>query len=255
MRALIAGGRRFAGRNHFRHPQRQSGPRRHSGGLRRRRQADASPHGQRRGGPRRRNNDLRAERGGLWNAVAHVKPLSIGLNCSLGPDKMCPFLAELAEGERRQSPAIRTPGCPTRSRHRLRSRAAGHGPVPRRVRRAGLVNIAGGCCGNTPEHIAAIAQSARARGRPDPSPTKRQELPTRITPEIDTAPLPLRLSGSQPFTQQIGVYMMIGERTNVAGSPKFDKLIVDGDYDEAAAWPGNRSRTAPTSSTSVWTKG
>src|SRR4029077_403984 len=54
-------------------------------------------------------------------------------------------------------------------------------------------------------------------------------------PPVEAAPLPLRLSGSQPFTQQIGSFIMIGERTNVAGSPKFAKLIKDGKYEEAVA--------------------
>jgi cobalamin-dependent methionine synthase I len=66
---------------------------------------------------------------------------------------------------------------------------------------------------------------------------------------------PLRLSGSQPFTQQPGVYIMIGERTNVAGSPKFAKLVKEGKFEEASAWRGSRWRTAPTSSTSAWTRG
>ena len=65
---------------------------------------------------------------------------------------------------------------------------------------------------------------------------------------------PLRLSGSQPFTQQAGVYNMIGERTNVAGSPKFAKLIKEGKYEDAVASLGNKSRTERTSSTFAWTK-
>jgi len=65
---------------------------------------------------------------------------------------------------------------------------------------------------------------------------------------------PLRLSGSQPFTQQRGVYIMIGERTNVAGSPKFAKLVKEGKYEEAVSVAGSKSRTALTSSTSVWTR-
>ena len=100
----------------------------------------------------------------------------------------------------------------------------------------GLINIAGGCCGNTPEHIAAIAKALD--GQPP------RELPASDVDRGDerapTSPRPssrrpLRLSGSQPFTQQPGVYMMIGERTNVAGSPKFAKLIKEGKYEEAVS--------------------
>jgi 5-methyltetrahydrofolate--homocysteine methyltransferase len=93
---------------------------------------------------------------------------------------------------------------------------------------AGLVNIAGGCCGNTPEHIAAIAKALEGKApRPLPAP------PSADSAGVD--PLPLRLSGSQPFTQQQGVYMMIGERTNVAGSPKFAKLVKDGKFEDAVS--------------------
>src|SRR5205085_8527205 len=92
---------------------------------------------------------------------------------------------------------------------------------------AGLVNIAGGCCGNTPEHVAAIA---KALERKAPRPLER---PPAVEPSEATPPQPLRLSGSQPFTQQPGVYIMIGERTNVAGPPKFAKLIKGGKFEEA----------------------
>ena len=92
--------------------------------------------------------------------------------------------------------------------------------------RGGLVNIAGGCCGNTPEHIAAIAKALANVPPREP----------REEPKFSTgAALPLRLSGSQPFTQQVGSFLMIGERTNVAGSPKFAKLIKEGKYEEGVA--------------------
>jgi cobalamin-dependent methionine synthase I len=65
----------------------------------------------------------------------------------------------------------------------------------------------------------------------------------------------LRLSGSQPFTQQPGVFILIGERTNVAGSPKFARLIKEGKYEEAVALRGSRWRTAPMCSTSAWMRG
>ena len=65
---------------------------------------------------------------------------------------------------------------------------------------------------------------------------------------------PLRLSGSQPFTQQAGVFIMIGERTNVAGSPKFARLVKDGKFEEAVSVAGSRWRTGPTFLISAWTR-
>ena len=105
--------------------------------------------------------------------------------------------------------------------------------------RGGLINIAGGCCGNTPEHIAAIAKalenSSRARsttGHRVPGTGRRIASKWRSR---SPAFLPLRLSGSRPFTQQQNVFIMIGERTNVAGSPKFAKLVKQGKYEEAVS--------------------
>jgi 5-methyltetrahydrofolate--homocysteine methyltransferase len=113
---------------------------------------------------------------------------------------------------------------------------------------SGLINIAGGCCGNTPEHIAAIAKAlegrhprelveSRSSGRKSAHSSSGGDQSRLTWPATDVvdAPLPLRLSGSQPFTQQIGQFMMIGERTNVAGSPKFAKLIKEGKYEEAVS--------------------
>ena len=165
----------------------------------------------------------------FWTAVKHVKPLSVGLNCSLGPDLMYPFLAQLAE---KSSAAIccypnaglPNPLAPTG----FDLEPADMGRYLGEFAKGGLINIAGGCCGNTPEHIAAIAEALN--GQPP-----RTRGFVSVPAEITAAPLPLRLSGSQPFTQQAGVYIMIGERTNVAGSPKFAKLIKEGKYEEAVS--------------------
>jgi 5-methyltetrahydrofolate--homocysteine methyltransferase len=96
----------------------------------------------------------------FWNAVQHVKPLSVGLNCSLGPDLMYPFLEELSEKASVAISCYPNAGLPnplaeTGFDLRPQDMARYLGDFAR----AGLINIAGGCCGNTPEHIAAIAKA------------------------------------------------------------------------------------------------
>ncbi len=168
----------------------------------------------------------------FWNAVHHVKPLSVGLNCSLGPDLMYPFLAELAEKSDAAISCYPNAGLPNPlSPTGFDLEPADMARFLSGFAKDGLINIAGGCCGNTPEHIAAIAQALEAR-------PPRQFHPTGLAaqPAAEPEPLkPLRLSGSQPFTQQPGIFIMIGERTNVAGSPKFAKLIKEGNYEEAVS--------------------
>ena len=167
----------------------------------------------------------------FWNAVKHVKPLSVGLNCSLGPDLMYPFLAELSEKADVAISCYPNAGLP----NPLSETGFDLGPddMARHLgnfAREGLINIAGGCCGNTPEHIAAIARALEGLPPRKTGLSEERELECRAT---ETKPL--RLSGSQPFTQQPGVYIMIGERTNVAGSPKFAKLVKEGKYEEAVS--------------------
>jgi 5-methyltetrahydrofolate--homocysteine methyltransferase len=163
----------------------------------------------------------------FWNAVKHVKPLSVGLNCSLGPDLMRPFLEELSTKSNAAISCYPNAGLPNPlSPTGFDLEPADMGRYLGEFAQSGLLNIAGGCCGNTPEHIAAIAQELAKR--PPREPHEEARFSTG-------GPLPLRLSGSQPFTQQPGTYLMIGERTNVAGSPKFAKLIKEGKYEEAVA--------------------
>jgi 5-methyltetrahydrofolate--homocysteine methyltransferase len=170
----------------------------------------------------------------FWTAVAHAHPLSVGLNCSLGPDLMYPFLEQLSATSSAAISCYPNAGLPNPLS------PTGFDLEPADMARHlshfaadGLINIAGGCCGNTPEHIAAIARALDTEpGRPLPArPIAGDEVRRRSV----TVPRPLQLSGSQPFTQQPGVFMMIGERTNVAGSPKFAKLIKDDKYDEAVS--------------------
>lgn len=96
----------------------------------------------------------------FWNAVEHVKPLSVGLNCSLGPDLMYPFLSELSEKANVAISCYPNAGLP----NPLSATGFDLGPEDMarylsEFAKAGLINIAGGCCGNTPEHIAAIAKA------------------------------------------------------------------------------------------------
>ncbi len=182
-----------------------------------------------------------------WNAVEHVRPLSVGLNCSLGPDLMYPFLTDLAHKSNVAVSAYPNAGLPNPlSPTGFDLEPPDMAKFLGDFARAGLLNIAGGCCGNTPEHIAAIAKAlehAPPRSYAEnPDAPARAETPAAVTtaePAPDAKPArpfrPLRLSGSQPFTQQEGVYMMIGERTNVAGSPKFAKLVKENKYEEAVS--------------------
>ncbi|MFA6960994.1 MAG: vitamin B12 dependent-methionine synthase activation domain-containing protein [Opitutaceae bacterium] len=180
----------------------------------------------------------------LWSAVHSHHPLSIGLNCSIGPDLMRPFLAELSEKapdtfiSAYPNAGLPNPLTPTGFDLEPADMARYMGEFAD----SHLCNIAGGCCGNTPEHIAAIANALAPK-------TPRKPIATRVTPPPSapspssishlpspiSEPLPLKLSGSLPFTQQPGTYLMVGERTNVAGSPKFAKLVKAGNYEEAVS--------------------
>ena len=168
----------------------------------------------------------------FWNAVQHVKPLSVGLNCSLGPDLMYP-VPERAFGESERGDLLLSECRFAESAfgNRIRSGAGGHG------------SLSGRLCARRPDQHCRrlLRQHARAH-RGDRQSARRQasarteargDIGDRSSVSVSEAPYapetkPLRLSGSQPFTQQPGVYIMIGERTNVAGSPKFAKLIKAG---------------------------
>src|SRR5690242_12884042 len=141
----------------------------------------------------------------FWNAVKHVNPLAIGLNCSLGPDLMYPFLSDLSEKSSAAISCYPNAGLPNPLS------PTGFDLEPPDMARhiggfaeAGLLNIAGGCCGNTPEHIAAIAKALAGKPPRDLTPRAAHDTPPGGAPSSG-APNPLRLSGSQPFTQQPGV--------------------------------------------------
>jgi 5-methyltetrahydrofolate--homocysteine methyltransferase len=157
----------------------------------------------------------------LWNAVAHFKPLAIGLNCSLGPDKMRPFIEELSDVAETYVSCYPNAGMPNPlSPTGFDLDPDDMGKYLRDFAESGFINMAGGCCGNTPEHVAGIAKAVKGV-------TPRQ-LPARETI--------LRLSGSEAYNHTADKnFLMIGERTNVAGSPKFRKLITDDKLEEAVA--------------------
>jgi len=172
----------------------------------------------------------------LWNAVSTHKPLSIGLNCSIGPDLMRPFLAELAEKaddtfiSAYPNAGLPNPLTPTGFDLEPADMARFMGEFAD----AHICNIAGGCCGNTPEHIAAIATALNGKQPRKPIARRVASASTDVAAaNAALPPRPLRLSGSLPFTQQLGSFLMVGERTNVAGSPKFAKLIKAGNFEEA----------------------
>ena len=147
----------------------------------------------------------------LWNAVAHVNPLAVGLNCSLGPDEMRPFISELSRVAESFVSCYPNAGMPDPLSPTgfpfLPDDMFGH---LHDFATAGFINLAGGCCGNTPEHIAAIAKAVR-------------EVTPRQRPAITPA---LRLSGTEAYNHtEDKNFLMIGERTNVAGSPRFRKLV------------------------------
>jgi 5-methyltetrahydrofolate--homocysteine methyltransferase len=114
----------------------------------------------------------------FWNAVKHVKPLSVGLNCSLGPDLMYPFLSDLSEKANVAISCYPNAGLP----NPLSETGFDLGPADMarylsEFAKAGLINIAGGCCGNTPEHIAAIAKALEGQApRKLPSALQEKEI-------------------------------------------------------------------------------
>ncbi|BAM92602.1 B12-dependent homocysteine-N5-methyltetrahydrofolate transmethylase [Bradyrhizobium oligotrophicum S58] len=153
----------------------------------------------------------------FWNSVRHARPLTIGFNCALGAEDLRAHVADIGRVADTLVCAYPNAGLP--------NEFGQYDETPAYMARligefasAGLVNIVGGCCGTTPDHIAAIA-AAVAPHKP------------RAVPEI--APR-LRLSGLEPFELTPAIpFVNVGERTNVTGSAKFRKLITAGDYTAA----------------------
>ncbi|MSQ52515.1 MAG: methionine synthase [Betaproteobacteria bacterium] len=152
----------------------------------------------------------------FWNSVRHARPLAVGLNCALGAELMRPYVAELARVADTFICAHPNAGLPNPLSD------TGYDETPEctsaflgEFARAGIVNLVGGCCGTTPEHLAHIARAVSG-----------------VTPRIPPAVEPrLRLSGLEPLNiGRDSLFVNIGERTNVAGSKAFARLILAEDY-------------------------
>ena len=157
----------------------------------------------------------------FWNSLGHARPLSIGLNCALGAKELRQYVEELSRisdcfVSAHPNAGLPNPLAPT-----------GYDETPEMLAteiadwaRAGLINIAGGCCGTTPAHIAAIAKALAG-------------VPPRRPAQTDFS---LRLSGLEPFNvSESSLFVNVGERTNVTGSRAFARLILNGQFAEAVA--------------------
>jgi 5-methyltetrahydrofolate--homocysteine methyltransferase len=153
----------------------------------------------------------------FWNSIAHAKPFSVGLNCALGAKELRPHIAELSRLCNTLVSAHPNAGLPNEFGE-YDETPEEMAAIVSEFAQSGLVNIIGGCCGTTPDHIQAIAQSVKA-------------FDTRAIPEIEPA---CRLSGLEPFNITAdSLFVNVGERCNVTGSARFKRLVLDGDYDTA----------------------
>ncbi|WP_288709235.1 methionine synthase, partial [uncultured Serratia sp.] len=153
----------------------------------------------------------------FYNSLRHVKPLTFGLNCALGPDELRQYVAELARISETYVTAHPNAGLPNAFGEYDLDAAE----MARQVgewAQAGFLNIIGGCCGTTPEHIAAMTKAVEG-------------VPPRRLPDI---PVACRLAGLEPLTIDGNtLFVNVGERTNVTGSARFKRLIKEEKYNEA----------------------
>ncbi|HEY7773938.1 MAG TPA: methionine synthase [Marinagarivorans sp.] len=153
----------------------------------------------------------------FYNSLAHAKPISIGLNCALGAQELRPYVQELARIANTYVSAHPNAGLP--------NEFGEYDQTPREMASiveefatSGFVNIIGGCCGTSPEHIRAIAEVVEG-------------VAPRTIPTIEPA---CRLAGLEPFNiTKDSLFVNVGERCNVTGSAKFKRLIIDEDYNTA----------------------
>jgi len=155
----------------------------------------------------------------FWHSIRHARPFSVGINCALGPKEMRPYMAALSKVADCFVSCYPNAGLP--------NAFGGYDETPeqmaevlREFGQAGFLNLVGGCCGTTPDHIAAIGQGVKG-----------------VAPRVAQPPPPATiLSGLEPYAIGTGgSFTSIGERTNVTGSPKFASLIKEGKFDEAVA--------------------
>jgi 5-methyltetrahydrofolate--homocysteine methyltransferase len=153
----------------------------------------------------------------FWTSIRHVAPLAVGLNCALGAKEMRPYIAEMSRVADSFVSCYPNAGLPN---------AFGeYDETPDQTAafiaefaEAGYVNLVGGCCGTTPDHIAAIARAV-------------EDKQVRKAHDVEPA---MRLSGLEPFTlTEDSLFVNVGERTNITGSARFRNLIKAGDYDTA----------------------
>ncbi|HUF23881.1 MAG TPA: methionine synthase [Vicinamibacterales bacterium] len=157
----------------------------------------------------------------FYISMEHARPFSIGINCALGATEMRPYLAELSRMAECWVTAYPNAGLPN-AFGQYDEQPAETGTLLRDFASSGFVNIVGGCCGTTPEHIAAIRAAVEGV-----APRQRPAKPALHH---------TRLSGLEPLTMlPDSNFQMIGERTNVTGSKRFARLITSGNYGEAAA--------------------
>ncbi len=157
----------------------------------------------------------------FWYSIQTFKPFSVGINCALGATEMRPFMAALSEVADCYASCYPNAGLPNPLSD------TGYDETPQLTAKflqdfavQGFLNIVGGCCGTTPDHIAAIAKAVKGR-----KPRQVPETETNVT----------NLAGLEPFriVGEKAPFVMVGERTNVTGSPRFAKLIKNNDYEAA----------------------
>ena len=153
----------------------------------------------------------------FYNSLRHARPISFGLNCALGPMELRPYIEELSRISETYVSAHPNAGLP----NEMGEYDLDPFTMAKEVRawaEKGFLNIIGGCCGTTPEHIAAMADAVEG-------------LAPRQLPDIEVA---CRLSGLEPCTiTKDSLFVNVGERTNVTGSKRFLRLIKEEDYDTA----------------------
>ena len=155
----------------------------------------------------------------FWNSISHVPLLGVGMNCALGPKEMRPLIEELSQlaplyVSCYPNAGLPNPLLPTGFPETPESLA----PQLKEWVENGWLNLVGGCCGTTPAHIKSIADAVR-------------QLPPRTPPSVQPY---LRLSGLDALTVTPQTnFVNVGERTNVTGSPRFSKLILEGKYEDA----------------------